>query len=77
MLVVVEGQTRHPVVDVKGKRVRGIVDKQHFVEIPIGEHPQILDIHPLFGLHAVLAEQPVLHYAALGVHVIQHHVRIA
>lgn len=76
-LVIVEVENRHSVRDLQGERVHRVVDEQHITQVPIPDHPQILDVGSLFRLDTAFSEQPVRYPLLLRIQVVQHDVRIA
>lgn len=57
---------RDSVVQLVDVGVGRVVHQHHLRKVPV-HYPQILHVHSLWGLHAVLPEQSVVHKLLLGV----------
>lgn len=75
-LTVVVRQNGDAVVQLSCVGVSSIVHQYHFGHVAIN-YPQVLAVHALGGLVAMLAEQPVVNVAVLGVEVVEDNVGIA
>lgn len=66
----VERYNRNPVIDLISKRVDAVVDDDHVFEFAIADDSQVLYVVAFWGLHAVLAIQPVLEELVVWVDVV-------
>ena len=52
------------------KWINSIIHNDQVFKVSVLEHPQVLNVHIVFGLDAMLPVEPVLEVYALGIYVV-------
>lgn len=76
VFVVFEGSNRDAIGQLSPKRVHRIVHNDHVLHVPVFEHSQVLYVHVIRGLNAMVSIQSVLYQLLSRVNVVQDNICI-
>ena len=77
MLIVNEGNNGHPVLNLEGKGIDGVVDKYKVFQVAVAEYAEILHKIVVLCAETMLAVESELKELLLRINVVQDRIRIA